>query len=99
MPVGNKQSGEYTIVNAMDRVVQGATLSCCHCQTTWVVQKGSGRLRGFCQNCMGFVCGPGCAECVPLERRIENIEAGRPENTPAPVKILIPAGIETITGG
>lgn len=87
-----KASGTFHTTGLYGEQQQGATLSCCHCQHTWIVQKGSGKLRGFCQQCMGFVCGPQCAECVPIERRIENMEAGRPENTPAPVKILVPSG-------
>lgn len=90
----SKQSGEFTLTDVMGRAVQGATLSCVHCQSTWIVQRGSGKMRGYCQNCMGFVCGPACAECVHFERKIENIEAGRPENTPAPVKIFVPPGLE-----
>lgn len=36
------------------------------------------RIRGFCQNCNGPVCGPGCAVCVHVEQMLENIEQGRP---------------------
>jgi hypothetical protein len=54
------------------------TLQCCHCGGHWIPQPGSGRVRGFCQNCNGFVCGPGCAACVPAEQLLENIEKGRP---------------------
>ena len=89
-------SGHFQTMDALGKMVEGATLSCCHCQATWVVKRGSGKLRGFCQNCNGFVCGPACAECVPIERRIENIEAGRPENTPAPAKIWVPPEIDDV---
>lgn len=34
-------------------------------------------MRGFCMNCNGPICGPDCAECVPLEQFLENIEHGR----------------------
>ena len=37
-------------------------------------------LRGFCTRCCGPVCGPGCAECVPVEQYLENLEKGREEN-------------------
>lgn len=75
----------------------GETLSCVHCQHTWILQKGSGKARGFCTNCMGYHCGaPNCWECVPLEQRLENLEAGRPELTPGPVKILIPGEIDDV---
>lgn len=41
---------------------------------------GGGTVRGWCQNCAGYVCGPGCAECVPVELMLENMEKGRPFN-------------------
>lgn len=93
----SKASGEFQCFAPDGRCENGATLSCCHCQSAWIVQKGSGKLRGYCQNCMGFVCGPACAECIPIERRIENLEAGRPELTPAPVRIFVPRGLADTT--
>ena len=36
----------------------------------------------FCAKCNGPVC-HGCGECIPQERRLENIEAGRHALTPA----------------
>ncbi len=89
----SKQSGEYQCVGFDGKIERGATVQCCHCQGTWFWAPGSGRMRGWCQNCMGFVCGPACAECVPLEVRLENIEAGRPELTPAPVRVFVPPGV------
>ena len=35
-------------------------------------------VRGYCYNCAGPICGPACAACVPMERQLENAEAGRP---------------------
>lgn len=93
-----KSSGSFQAMGLWGELMEGATLSCRHCQYTWVLQKGSGQARGFCTKCMGYVCGPGCYECVPFERRIENIEAGRPETTPAPALILVPGGIDLIDG-
>jgi hypothetical protein len=29
-------------------------------------------------NCAGPVCGPGCAECIPTDLLLENMEQGRP---------------------
>jgi hypothetical protein len=37
-------------------------LQCCHCQYTWRLQPGSGRLRGFCYRHMAVTCGR--AECM-----------------------------------
>lgn len=54
------------------------TVMCCHCGGQYAPQPGSGRVRGWCMNCNGPVCGPGCAECVPLEVLLQNYEKGRP---------------------
>lgn len=54
------------------------TIQCVHCHAHWVYHPGSGITRGFCTRCNGFICGPKCAECVHRERKLENIEAGRP---------------------
>ena len=37
-------------------------LQCCHCQYTWRLQPGSGRLRGFCYRHMKVTCGK--VECM-----------------------------------
>lgn len=56
------------------------TLQCVHCGGHWYPRPGSGRVRGWCMNCNGVVCGPGCAECVPVEVYLENMEKGRPHD-------------------
>jgi hypothetical protein len=75
-----KEAGLVTLIDpGADRpLLEVGTLQCVHCGGHWVPQPGSGRVRGFCQNCMGPVCGPGCAACVPTEQLLENIEKGRP---------------------
>lgn len=65
------------------------TVACVHCGMHFPVRPGSGKVRGFCTRCMGPVCGPGCAECVPIERRLDNEEAGKP---PDYRRILVPSG-------
>lgn len=55
-------------------------LSCVHCGGQFPHQPGSGKIRGFCMNCNGPVCGPGCAECIPTELYLENLEHGRAPN-------------------
>lgn len=75
-----RESGLIT-VTAPDRdrpLAELPTLRCVHCGGHWAPRPGSGTVRGFCQNCMGPVCGPGCAACIPAEQLLENIEAGRP---------------------
>lgn len=54
-----------------------ATAQCCHCGCHFPIQPGSGIERGFCTRCNGPVCGRGCAECVPAEQLLENLESGR----------------------
>ena len=54
-------------------------LTCVHCQRAWIVQPGSGRMRGFCGKCNGVTCGSRkCCDCLgPIEKRIELYEAGK----------------------
>ncbi len=92
-----KASGHWFSVGLGGELTEGQTLSCCHCQRTWILQKGSGRMRGYCPRCDRYHCGnPECFECVPVERRLENAEAGRNELTPAPAMIVVPGGIDLI---
>lgn len=55
----------------------GSTLQCVHCGNHEIIIPGSGRKRGMCQNCGGFLCGrkPCMVVCVPHEARIEYEEA------------------------
>jgi len=64
-PSGQMLIGEATVAD---------TLQCVHCNAHWAVVRGSGRIRGFCRRCMGPVCGPQCAACVPFEQRLAMIE-------------------------
>lgn len=87
-----KASGHFEITGPWGELRRGDTLRCVHCQHTWMVEPGSGRSRGYCTNCMGYVCGaPECEACINWERRLENLEAGRPELTPSPAMVLVPA--------
>lgn len=85
------EAGLLTITDpgADKPVLEVKTLQCVHCLAHWVPEPGSGRVRGWCRNCMGPVCGPGCAKCVPAEQMLENIEAGRPEGF---TRIIVPGG-------
>ena len=79
------------------------TRRCVHCQAHFPVSPGSGKIRGFCQRCMGPICGPDCLVCVHWERALELNERGViPDLSPAsiavvadrlPTSILIPAGV------
>lgn len=77
-----RDNGLMTFVDpGADRpILEVKTLQCVHCGGHFPCQPGSGKIRGFCMNCNGPVCGPGCAECVPVEQLLENYEQNRPEN-------------------
>lgn len=94
-----KPHGHFQYTGPYGEIQDGDTLSCCHCGRHWEVRVGSGAERGFCTRCMGYVCGPTCYECVPKERRLENVEAGRPLLTPTPATVCVPAlaGIDPST--
>lgn len=62
----------------------------------WEYKPGSGILRGWCQNCQGFVCGANCSECVPLEQKWENEEKGRPVGF-KPISVYVPPSIDDVT--
>lgn len=86
-----KPSGHVEISGPFGELRRGDTLKCTHCQFSWIVSSGSGKVRGFCSNCAGYTCGkPECGPCVHFERRLENLEAGRPELTPMSSSILVP---------
>ena len=74
-------------------IMVAGTLQCCHCAKHWVPQPGSGRVRGWCMNCNGPVCGPACAKCVPIEQYLENVEKGRAEDF-RPTQIFVPHNFE-----
>lgn len=69
-----RPSGLITVTDVNGRTMEADTVHCVHCGRHWVWSPGSKNIRGWCGNCQGFVCGPGCAECVPVERKIEMIE-------------------------
>lgn len=74
-----RPAGHVEIEDEWGEVIRGDTLQCVHCGGHFVVIKGSGRRRGWCMVCDGPTCGEHrCDTCTPLERRLENLEAGRP---------------------
>lgn len=92
-----KASGHWEAMGLAGELTSGETLTCRHCQTAWIIQKGSGKTRGFCTRCMGYTCGgPDCIACIPVEVRLTNAEAGRDELTPAPQSIVVPPGWDYI---
>lgn len=55
----------------------GSTVQCVHCGSHEHIIPGSGRKRGHCRYCQGFLCGKKiCLQhCIPYEARIEYEEA------------------------
>lgn len=78
--LAKREYGRVTLTDpGSDRpLLEAATLQCCHCGGHFAPRPGSGTVRGFCTRCMGPVCGPGCAECVPAEQLLTNLETGKP---------------------
>ena len=67
----------YIISTDFDgKVHEEDTRQCRHCGQHVQVQPGSGKTRGYCHRCDGFICGK--RECVmrcrPLERWIDEVE-------------------------
>lgn len=91
MPSLIKPAGFSTEIGPYGEITVRPIHSCCHCQKTWEEVKGSGRLRGYCSRCHGYVCGhPDCMVCINWEAKLENVEAGRPRLTPRPEQVTVP---------
>lgn len=81
--------GYFEYMGPYGEVQRGDTISCCHCRKHMEVRAGLERQLGFCALCYngkhgsGTTCGgAACQTHIPFERRLENIEAGRPILTP-----------------
>ncbi len=70
-------------------LLEVSTLQCVHCGGQWIPKPGSGRVRGFCMNCNGPICGHGCHECVPVDLYLTNLEKGREPNF-KPIVVSVP---------
>ena len=72
------------------------TAQCVHCGKHWLWVPGSGKQRGFCAQCGGVTCGASkCDVCTPMERQIENIEAGR-DLIYRPIMSSVPKDIKSV---
>ena len=76
---GRHKSGYLIITDPSEvrMVTDGETVSCVHCEFTWIVQPGSGNARGFCLRCNAPTCNkPDCRQrCAPWEKQMEEMEA------------------------
>jgi hypothetical protein len=82
------------------REIQFDTWQCVHCSLTQRHEPGSGRLRGYCLRCPGFVCGrPACVRrgCVSKEQELDLMSRGVPwdqvSSDLVPVVVAVPAGV------
>ncbi len=55
----------------------GSTQQCVHCGNHERIVPGSGKKRGYCLLCTGFLCGKELCmkNCIPFEARLEYTEA------------------------
>lgn len=68
------------------------TRQCVHCGMHFPGYPDRGTKRGYCFNCHGPICGPGCAECIPIEQWLDNVEAGRAPNF-RPIQAAVPRSV------
>lgn len=63
--IDNRASGES--------MVEAATITCCHCQRTFIKNTQRTRPRGYCAKCNQYVCdNPGCnTECRPFWKTLD----------------------------
>lgn len=58
-------------------IIERDTLICCHCQTIWKVEHGSGRERGWCGLCGRPHCGSKeCRDHKAFEKKLDEYEKG-----------------------
>lgn len=70
-----KTAGYITLTEPGKTLFEADTLQCCHCSAHYQVVPGSGKIRGFCRNCMKPTCGkPECDVCVPFEKKLDEME-------------------------
>ena len=72
-----KKLGGYIISTDHDgRTHEEDTLMCHHCGAHVQIQPGSGKTRGYCRSCDGFICGKRqCVQsCTPMEKWMDEVE-------------------------
>ncbi len=101
MPKGIQGTATWSDPESDKPLLQIATVCCVHCggafPTPRFEQGEAARKsrvgRGYCSNCDGYVCSRGCAECVPVDLLLTNMEKGRPfDFKPMCVGVHIPEG-------
>lgn len=87
----------FTELGADRPALEIPTARCCHCGGHFPIRPGSGHVRGWCQNCMGPVCGPSCDACVPVDQYLENLERGLGVLADLYTPICVPTSIHGVS--
>ena len=69
-------TGAYVVVPPAYSTFEAATLTCCHCHTTFIKNPQRQRARGHCGKCHRYTCdSPGCnQDCVPMKKVIDDLQ-------------------------
>ncbi len=71
-----KADGYAKVTDVLGNKIEADTKQCCHCGGHFVLQKGSGKLRGWCVKCNALTCGKfECCKCEPFEAKLEKMES------------------------
>ena len=70
-PLGRREDGAILF----DGQQVGSTFMCRHCNGHFLVERGSGKKRGWCTRCGGPTCGTAkCGACKPFQVWIDEVE-------------------------
>ena len=94
-PDFRKEASVIQLTEDGSTILEVGMVMCCHCGGHFERESGSGIVRGFCMNCNGHVCGPGCAECVNYEKQLDMLDGGL---DPTAVKVGRNPAAETSPG-
>lgn len=74
-PISARKPGGTMIIGTTE---VADTIQCCHCNAHFIMERGSGKRRGWCMNCVAMHCGAQkCCECLPFEKRLDLYEQGK----------------------
>jgi hypothetical protein len=65
----------HIVITSDGPLVERDTRQCVHCAAHFVVEPGSGTVRGWCRRCAGPTCGAAkCNTCLPFEAWLDEVE-------------------------
>jgi len=87
--VKESSRGKGTVIftpDDSDKTVERHSITCCHCNHTFIIKPGSKKERGYCAWCDGPTCGEESCDtrmgtngdvvgCQPFEQRLEAYES------------------------